>query len=202
MDNTMRTLTVRDQFESFQGTGLLSGTWQHFLRLAGCGVKCPLRANCDQPEALSRSEGQEVSIRDITDNVSADWLHITGGEPVEHNHLPELVSAAIHSGKQVHVQTSGSIHINWITRPFVSVSPKQREILVRPSEIILIAAKWMTDGFAKEVTAGHDCPVFIVPEATNKSFSPQRAIELTHTLREHGIDSRLGLQSHLLWEVP
>ena len=195
------TLRVRDQFVSYQGTGCLAGKRQDFVRLAGCNVRCPLRANCDQPEALG-SKGDDKTIANIVGEMKTDWLHITGGEPAEHEHMVALCDAATEAGKWVQVQTSGTIPIKWNYMPFVSVSPKGQKIEnVRTSEIVLVASKWMTNLRALQVTDGFDCPVFVIPEATAGNFESGDMFELLEVLAAAGRDARAGLQSHLVWGV-
>lgn len=171
------------------------------MRLAGCSVPCPLRANCDQPEALG-PDGEEKTIIEIIDHMQTDWLHITGGEPAEHEHMMALSNAAIECGKWVQVQTSGTIPIDWKYRPFVSVSPKSHHIAdVSESEIVLVAAKWMTDDRALKVTKGKTCPVFVIPEATDGKFETGRMFDLLEVLRVARRDARAGLQSHFVWGI-
>lgn len=197
----MKTLLVRDQFVSYQGTGLNAGIRQDFVRLAGCKVRCPLRANCDQPEALSYI-GTYVSLDDIVDSMQTNWLHITGGEPGEHENMIELCECAMSVGKHVQVQTSGTIPIRWKTRPFVSVSPKSATIEnVSSCEIVLVAAKWMTCNMALSAIRGLDCPVFVIPEAINGQFDCRGMFSLLDELRASGVEARAGLQSHLVWGV-
>lgn len=197
----MKTLRVHEQFVSWQGTGCLAGMRQDFVRLAGCNIRCPLRANCDQPEALG-SKGDDVTIPSIVGNMKTDWLHITGGEPAEHPRLVDLCDYAANNGKRVQVQTSGLIPITWHYKPFVSVSPKGHTISdVNTSEIILVAARWMTPQRALEVTGGCECPVFVIPEATEGAFECDAMFVLLDVLTTAGRDARAGLQSHLSWGV-
>lgn len=199
-------LNVKETFLSYQGTGVNSGVAQYFVRLSGCTVKCPLRPNCDQPDSLDYSSGRQESVFSVVDSAIASvgkggWLHITGGEPAEHPDFAALAQEAVSRGLQVQVQTSGSIPISKTSGVFLSVSPKQRAIHCCPSEIVLIACNWMTDDFAATVSEGHNCPIYVVPEATGGKFKCDRAIELTKTLSRLGRDARCGLQSHLIWEI-
>ena len=194
-------LLVRDQFVSYQGTGFLSGVHQDFVRLAGCRVICPLRANCDQPEALG-NDGDATSIAEIIESMKTGWLHITGGEPAEHEHMVALCDAASDAWKRVQVQTSGTVPIKWNHKPFVSVSPKGDRIAdVGASEIVLVAAKWMTNRRALQLTDGFSCPVFVIPEATGGAFQSKAMFDLLAVLTDAGRDARAGLQSHLVWGV-
>ena len=171
------------------------------MRLAGCNVRCPLRANCDQPEALG-SEGDDKMIAIIVGSMKTGYLHITGGEPAEHKYMVELCDYAANNGKRVQVQTSGTIPIGWNYKPFVSVSPKGHMIEdVGANEIVLVAAKWMTNARAMQVTDGHDCPVFVIPEAHGGKFELGKMFDLLEVLAAAGRDARAGLQSHLVWGV-
>lgn len=192
-------MKIQETYTSYQGTGLLTGVKQDFVRFAGCGVACPLRANCDQPEALP-FVGNEMSIESVISGMQTDWLHITGGEPAEHSELVLLVDAALAAGKKVQVQTSGTIPIAWNHRPFVTVSPKSRKVQVEADEIVLVATKWMTEQFALAVVSVNSI-VFVIPEAIDGVFDTERMLWLLDVLHHNGVDARAGLQSHLLWGV-
>ena len=205
-DLTTGCLKVRDEFASYQGTGILSGVRQYFVRLAGCKVKCPLRKNCDQQDALTTEGAIDASVGDLVSRAtksvgSNGWMHITGGEPFEHPEIFALTSAAKNAGMQVQIQTSGSIAFPEMDGVFVSVSPKQMYIMTYASEVILIACDWMTVEFATTALSGLSCPVFVVPEATNGEFSSVAAIDMVESLCKLGFDARMGMQSHLVWSV-
>jgi organic radical activating enzyme len=122
---------VRDEFTSYQGTGHLIGTRQYFVRFAGCSVaSCPIRKECDEPDALTRRGAAEVEVEAVVERALASvgrsgWLHITGGEPTDQGDgLQELVKLARKRGLYVHLQTSGirRVPIQW---DWLTVSPKQ-----------------------------------------------------------------------------
>ena len=126
---------ILDTFTTYQGTGHLLGTRQHFIRFAGCSVAhCPIREQCDEPRALTRAQAQQVDPKELVlDAVAAvgerGWLHITGGEPTDQSDgLQELVQHARKVGLYVHLQTSGirRVPIQW---DWLTVSPKIRQPL-------------------------------------------------------------------------
>jgi len=203
--SSSKRVIVSEEYVSFQGTGLLAGVRQYFVRLAGCSVKCPLRDNCDQPESLGGS-GRDVDIREIVRNAEVSgtcWLHITGGEPLEQKSCEALINLSLKSGLNVQLQTSGGISF-YSEHVHVSVSPKNRHLKVpSPDEVILVAAKWMTDGFALDVAETYkESPIYVIPEATNGVFECDMAIGLVDVLHRNGyINARLGLQSHLVWNI-
>ena len=201
MDDLDKTVLIESQYTSYQGTGTLSGELQDFIRLSGCSVPCPLRKNCDQPESLQKGSNKKT-IQDIIDDMDTDWLHITGGEPAERPEMVNLCRAAIRLGKRVQVQTSGTIDIEWGCDPFVSVSPKLDHIKnVKESEIVIVAASWMTEKRAIGIIKGRSCPVFVIPESKNGEFSNDAMFKLLDSLHRSGIKARAGLQSHLVWNI-
>ena len=118
---------ISEQYATIQGTGVMSGEWQYFVRFAGCSVmSCPIRKVCDQPESLGRVNGSLVSIDTIIDEAKkhANWLHITGGEPCDQPEaLGQLTVKARRVGLKVQIQTSGLLPVTceW---DVLTVSPK------------------------------------------------------------------------------
>ena len=125
---------LAEVFTSFQGTGHLTGVRQHFVRFAGCSVKCPIRDECDEPDALTRRGARTVDPEEIVAGAvkavgQRGWLHVTGGEPTDQSEgLQRLVMLARESGLYVHVQTSGvrRVPVQW---DWLTVSPKVDEPL-------------------------------------------------------------------------
>ena len=100
-------LPVMESFYSIQGEGYHSGKPAYFIRLAGCDVKCKW---CDVKDSWSISPDQYLDVNKIVnkiDQVSAEIIVITGGEPLHHN-LDNLTSALKKIGKKIHLETSGT----------------------------------------------------------------------------------------------
>ena len=123
-------LRVLEEFVSIQGTGHLVGQPQYFVRLAGCSVmSCPIRQECDEPDALSRHLGQsedagEVALRAVREMGRGGWLHITGGEPFDQKEaVTQLGIDARRMGLRVHYQTSGAREVG-VPYDWLTVSPK------------------------------------------------------------------------------
>ena len=123
----MAVVYISETFTSFQGSGHLLGTRQHFVRFAGCGVKCPIRSVCDEQESLTRKHATERTVESLVKEAlesMTGWMHITGGEPTDQSEgLQHLVMLARERGLKVHIQSSGVRHVpiqwDWIT-----ISPK------------------------------------------------------------------------------
>ncbi|WP_301003237.1 7-carboxy-7-deazaguanine synthase QueE [uncultured Duncaniella sp.] len=104
-------------FTSIQGEGFHLGKQASFIRLAGCNLRCPF---CDTKESWDMSTAKKMSVRDILDNIQAEHVVITGGEPTIHN-LSPLLCALSDSHKYIAIETngtssiSGSHLIQWVT---------------------------------------------------------------------------------------
>src|SRR5258706_14319484 len=95
----MPTLRVSELFLSLQGEGPSAGMPAHFVRLQGCDVGC---AWCDTRYSWDAAQGREIAADALWDEAralgEAPLLVITGGEPVQHPRLAQLVGqAASHS---------------------------------------------------------------------------------------------------------
>jgi 7-carboxy-7-deazaguanine synthase len=103
-------LTVNEIFYSIQGESIYAGLPCVFVRLTGCNLRCHY---CDTRYAFD--EGDAMSVDQIVDQVAAfgcDWVEITGGEPLVQNHTPALVDALLDGGKNVLMETNGSLDID------------------------------------------------------------------------------------------
>src|SRR4029079_12922774 len=88
-------LRVSEIFLSLQGEGPSAGTPAHFLRLQGCDVGCTW---CDSKYTWDAAGGTERASDTLCDEAQARGraalVVITGGEPLEHAGIGELIDAA------------------------------------------------------------------------------------------------------------
>ena len=124
------TLHLTHQCLSHQGTGALLGAPTYFVRFAGCSVlRCPIRKDCDEPDALRVQNGFEASPQKVVDNALdavgvGGWIHITGGEPTDQPEaLGHLVQLARRARLRTQLQTAGLTRIETPV-DWISVSPK------------------------------------------------------------------------------
>ena len=102
-------MRVSNIYSCLSGEGLSVGVPMVLLRLQGCSLRCHW---CDTPEAQDKSEGIEVSVKRIIDeilivNPNTQWLLVTGGEPLlQSGELQKLLSLLPNRYK-VEVETSG-----------------------------------------------------------------------------------------------
>jgi 7-carboxy-7-deazaguanine synthase len=104
------TYAVVEQFVSIDGEGPTAGALSHFIRLAGCNLRCVW---CDTCYAQTAQSAQEyLTLSQLVDSVKqAGIAHVTltGGEPLLRPHVKELLQAL--SFVTVHVETNGSINV-------------------------------------------------------------------------------------------
>ena len=110
MDNLNNTtLNITEIFYSLQGEAKEVGIPTVFVRLTGC----PLRCNyCDTAYAFKGNN--PLSIQHILDEVAqynAQYVCVTGGEPMAQSNCLKLLDSLIDSGYNVSMETSGSIDI-------------------------------------------------------------------------------------------
>lgn len=124
----MKKIRISEIFTSIQGEGPLQGTVSHFIRFAGCSLRCPW---CDQKEAWE--DGEEWAIEDIVKEIENKGkfatITITGGEPFEQvDGLLTLLDALRNYGQPISIETNGlyydPIIANHAALTNIVVSPK------------------------------------------------------------------------------
>lgn len=225
---TQATFPIAEIFSSLQGEGLWAGTAMTFIRLAGCTVGRPYTPAAR--EALELNVYQErctgwdgvsfacdtnyrmynrLSVLEIMDRPELDKalrVCITGGEPLMHGSLHDLVFALHKRGIQVHLETSGTLHPDVVMEcDWVAVSPKlnaldsmllaadEIKVLVGPSFNEELFLTHYEKYFAKSI-------VWVGPinsEHALDTINMQKCIELIHRRPQ----LRLSTQMHKIWSV-
>lgn len=105
-------MKVNEIFKSVDGEGLRTGELTTFIRLAGCNLRC---SYCDTCYALKNSNGTEMSVDEIVKRAKKyDYRNITltGGEPLIHKDVDDLISKLCENGFYVNIETNGSVPID------------------------------------------------------------------------------------------
>ena len=100
-------LRVAEIFTSIQGESTYAGLPCHFIRLAGCNLRC---SYCDTPYAQSFSAGNDTDIEFIVKSAEESGLklvEITGGEPLAQAETPLLCAELLKRNFTVLVETNG-----------------------------------------------------------------------------------------------
>lgn len=143
----MTAVRVSELFHSLQGEGTSAGCPAHFLRLQGCDVGCHW---CDTKYTWEPDGGDAQELTSVFAALralgEAPLLVLTGGEPLEHAGVRELITASLEQWERVEVETSGlrppplthaRLQYNW--------SPKLPTATPRSPETWAHAARFMSD---------------------------------------------------------
>ena len=107
-------MKLNEIFESIDGEGLRTGELVTFVRLTGCNLRCNY---CDTKYAFN--EGIQVSVTYILERLKElgnRKVTITGGEPLIHNGIADLISS-MHE-YDINIETNGSVDI----KPYIGLS--------------------------------------------------------------------------------
>lgn len=112
-------LKITEVFYSLQGESLTAGAPTVFVRLTGCPLRCQY---CDTAYAFHG--GEWLSFDDISAQVrqhDAEYVCITGGEPLAQKNCAALMRRLCDEGYQVSVETSGAYDISVLDERVVRV---------------------------------------------------------------------------------
>ena len=104
-------MKVVEIFNSIEGEGIRAGLPCTFIRLHGCNLNC---SYCDSRYACEGDEYSEWEIDEIVSQVQlvgCPYVTLTGGEPLIHDEVPELLSKLSRAGFQVNIETNGSVDL-------------------------------------------------------------------------------------------
>ncbi|MGD8914251.1 MAG: 7-carboxy-7-deazaguanine synthase QueE [Candidatus Thiodiazotropha sp.] len=108
----MSQLRITEIFLSLQGEGRSTGYPTVFIRLTGCPLRCDY---CDTAYAFSG--GEWLSFEEILQQVDAfqaDYVCVTGGEPLAQKGCLALLSALCDADYRVSLETSGALDISGV----------------------------------------------------------------------------------------
>lgn len=107
-------MKLNEIFESIDGEGLRTGELVTFVRLAGCNLRCNY---CDTKYAFN--EGIHVDVTYILKRLKElgnRKVTLTGGEPLIHNGIADLISS-MHE-YDINIETNGSVDI----KPYIGLN--------------------------------------------------------------------------------
>jgi 7-carboxy-7-deazaguanine synthase len=111
-------LRVTEIFLSIQGEANSAGYPTVFVRLTGCPLRCQY---CDSEYAFFGGEKQSLEqIAEAVTNYGADYVCVTGGEPLAQRECLPLLSMLCDKGFNVSLETSGAMPIDKVD-PRVSI---------------------------------------------------------------------------------
>jgi 7-carboxy-7-deazaguanine synthase len=112
-------LRISEIFYSLQGETSTVGLPTVFVRLTGCPLRCQY---CDTAYAFSG--GTKMSQAEILENVAqykAQYVTVTGGEPLAQKACLPLLSALCDQDYQVSLETSGAIDVSQVDSRVIKI---------------------------------------------------------------------------------
>ena len=188
-------LQVNEIFYSIEGEGLRVGQPTTFVRLARCNLRCFF---CDT-EFDSYTEMSVPGIVEEVQRHAADWVCLTGGEPLGQNLIP-LCQALRHADYQLHLETNGTLDPHPELYGLIehwTISPKGRTIapgLTRITELKYVVGKAFREDMVDERRAGI---IYLQPESSKPEYI-QKALEI---LTRHP-GWRLSCRVHRILNLP
>lgn len=104
-------MKVVEIFSSIDGEGKRAGLPTVFIRLFGCNLKC---SYCDTQYGCEGTNYTIMSIPEIMYDLEAYEIKsvtITGGEPLIHQGIRQLIDLLVRKGYWVNIETNGSQYI-------------------------------------------------------------------------------------------
>ena len=107
-------MKVCEIFRSIEGEGLRTGLPAVFIRLHGCNLRC---SYCDSMYAVEGSDYKQMSVTQILDAIKEysgiTHVTLTGGEPLIHQDVEELLRQLSGNGYRVNIETNGTVPCKW-----------------------------------------------------------------------------------------
>jgi 7-carboxy-7-deazaguanine synthase len=204
-------LRITEIFFSLQGETRTVGLPTVFIRLTGCPLRC---GYCDTAYAFQGGEWQEID--DILKKVAqygAQYVTVTGGEPLAQKSCLELLQKLCDVGYEVSLETSGALDVSQVDLRVVKVvdikTPGSGEVtknhfenipyLLPHDQVKFVICNRADYDWAKDIIQQYQldtlCQLLFSPE-----FSSQKAGELADWIIEDRLPVRLQIQLHkYLW---
>lgn len=200
-------LKITEIFPSIAGEGLRSGEPTIFVRLAGCNLRCDF---CDTK--YSWQGGKSYSVDKIIETVGqirkrfpADWVCLTGGEPLLQEIKP-LVNKLKKECYKIQIETNGTIYrpfrVDWMT-----LSPKPgtyefvSEFTTKANEVKLVVSKELTLEVIQNLRGKIPAktPILLQPQS-NRKWSMDLGMKLLKQTLSLGLKNiRISVQIHKIF---
>ena len=206
-------MKVVEIFKSLDGEGLRAGFPATFIRLEGCNLRC---SYCDTRYSYQNAEYTIMTPEEIYTKVyklGCNRITLTGGEPLIHEDVEQLVDILTQNGFEVNIETNGSINIsNYINKPNVIITMDYKcpssgmcdEMLLTNLPILrrgdvlkfVVGSKEDLDA-CRDLIKRVDCQIYISPV-----FGKIELKEIAEYILEHDMQNcRLQVQLHkIVWD--
>lgn len=103
---------VNEIFVSIDGEGVRTGLPTVFIRLYGCNLKC---SYCDTRYSCENREYKLMPLMDILEQVlsyGVPRVTLTGGEPLIHEGVKDLINSLVANDIEVNIETNGAVDLD------------------------------------------------------------------------------------------
>ena len=210
-------MVVNEIFYSIDGEGLRTGELAVFIRLAGCNLNC---SYCDTKYALKISNGNKMTIAEILEEVgkyNCKNVTLTGGEPLIHAHIKELIDELIKNGYKVNIETNGAVDISeYLNKCLVTMDYKlpssgmekfmKLENLEKLTENDVLKFVTEASDFEKleEILTTYKIKSYIYISPIFGKIEPEEIVNFMKYLNQKGINTekiRIQVQLHkIIWD--
>ena len=202
-------LKITEIFASVQGEGLRQGEASLFIRFTGCNLKCPF---CDTRYAWLGGTDMAAArvvekIRAIRKGFPADWVCLTGGEPLLQD-LALLIWMLNKERLRVQVETNGTVARDWPV-DWWTISPKPpawecaASLRKKAREVKLVVTRRLSFQTIKKIRGEFPLktPIILQPQS-NEAWSMKRALGLLkQAIIADLANIRLSVQLHKLYRL-
>ena len=112
INNMEHLYKVNEIFLSIDGEGYRTGLPVVFIRLYGCNLNC---SYCDTRYSCEQQEYKEMSLYDILVEVlsyGVPRVTLTGGEPLIHPGVKDLINSLVANDIEVNIETNGAVDLD------------------------------------------------------------------------------------------
>lgn len=197
-------LKITEIFPSIQGEGLRSGEPTIFIRMTGCNLRCSF---CDTKYAWQGGKDCPVesvleSVRKIQERFPADWVCLTGGEPLLQPIEP-LVRQLKKMGMRIQIETNGTFYrplgaVWWTISPKPKAYKFDQEYTARAKEVKLVVSRELTLEVIQHIREKIPArtPILLQPQSQTK-WSTNLGLKLLKNAMKAGLKNiRLCVQLH------
>lgn len=202
-------LKITEIFSSIQGEGLRQGEPTLFVRFSGCNLKCSF---CDTQYAWNMGRDYSTAqvlekIKKLRDNFPAQWVCLTGGEPLLQD-VKELAKHLKRENFKVQVETNATVFrplpVDWY-----SISPKPDKYYFRPEykdrakEVKVIITKDLDFSVIQRLREQfpEKTPLLLQPQS-NRKWSMNLGIKLLKEASKAGLKNiKLTIQLHKVFGI-
>lgn len=209
-------MIVNEIFYSIDGEGYRTGELAVFIRLAGCNLNC---SYCDTKYALKSNMGTKMEIDEILKNVekyNCKNITITGGEPLIHRGISELIDKLIEKKYKVNIETNGAVDItNYLNKCLITMDYKlpssgmekymKLDNLEKLTENDVLKFVTEEKDFEKieEILKNYKIKSYIYISPIFGKIEPEKIVEFMKKLNKDGINTekvRVQVQLHkIIW---